>query len=130
MFLTKRRQILELRPILDYLWAGEEKRFTRRESKIVLATYHAVRAQHPELAGPALYEMVVAHQTGVSAEAAKALVRAAEQSFADWPKERPLTFRDVVHYLCFESFVKSHDKNEWTRTSLGDIVDSVIPDGL
>jgi hypothetical protein len=130
VFLPKRRQIMERRPALSYLWPGEERRYAKRESKIVLATYHVVRSQYPLLTGKALYEMVVAHQTGVSADDAKAMVRVAEQSFAEWPSDRDLTFRDVVHYLCFESFVKSHDNNEWTRTSLREVVDSVIPKEL
>ena len=91
--------------------------------------YRKVRAQHPGLTGIALYEKVVSSLPGVSAEAAQTLVRAAEQTFAEWPEERELTFRDVVHYLCFDRFPQFHNRN-WTRTSLRGAVESVIPEDL
>ena len=117
-------------PVLSFMWIGEEKRYFRRESRKVLAMYRAVRAQHPAVTGMALYEEVVGRVTGVSADGARALVRAAEQSFATWPSERDLTFRDVVHYLCFESFSQSHGNRNWMRTSLREVVDSEIPKDL
>jgi hypothetical protein len=120
----------EAPPILGFLWTREERQYAKRESRKALAMYHAVRAEHPELAGLPLYEQVVVSLTGASAEAAQALVRAAEQSFAVWPSERELTFRDVVHYLCFEGFTRSHSDRGWTRTSLRDVADSVIPKDL
>ena len=92
--------------------------------------YHTVRAQNPHLTGAKLYEKVVVNLTGVDAEAAQAFVRAAEQSFTEWPSERGLTFRDVVHYLCFEGFTQSHDNRGWTRSSLRQVADSVIPSDL
>ena len=92
--------------------------------------YHAVRARHPELAGMALYEQIVVSLAGVTAEAAHALVRAAEQSFTGWPSDRALSFRDVVHYLCFDGFARSHNDRGWTRTSFRRIADSVIPKEL
>lgn len=115
---------------LNFFWAVEEGRYARRESRNVLAMYRMVRAQHPELTGIALYEKVVSSLPGVSAEAAQTLVRAAEQTFAEWPEERELTFRDVVHYLCFERFSRDHDNRNWTRTSLRGAVESVIPEDL
>lgn len=116
--------------MIGFTWAGEERRYVRRESRKVLATYHEVRAQEPALTGKQLYEKVVAKLTGATADAAKALVRAAEQSFAQWPSERELTFRDVAHYLCFESFSQAHDNRDWTRTLLSKVVDAEIPKGL
>ena len=117
-------------PVLSFMWAAEERRHVRRESRKVLAMYRAVRAQHPAVTGIALYEKIVAMLTGASADAARGLVRAAEQSFCEWPSERELTFRDVVHYLCFESFSQSHDDRSWTRTLLREVVDSEIPKEL
>jgi hypothetical protein len=117
-------------PVLSFLWAAEERRYVRRESRKVLATYHAVRTQHPAVTGTALYEEVVAMMTGVSSDAARGIVRAAEKSFCEWPCDRDLTLRDVVHYLCFEGFSKSHDERNWTRTLLREVVDKEIPKGL
>ena len=92
--------------------------------------YHTVRAQNPQLTGTKLYEKVVVSLTGMDAEAAQALVRAAEQSFAEWPLVRELTFRDVVHYLCFEGFIRSHNGRRWTRSSMREVAEAVIPNDL
>jgi hypothetical protein len=117
-------------PILSFLWLGEEKRYVRRECKKALQTYHDLRAQHSAIKGLALYEQVVVRLTGASADAAKALVRAAECTFAEWPVERDLIFRDVVHYLCFKQFCQSHGDRGWMRTSLRQVVDAEIPRNL
>jgi hypothetical protein len=61
---------------------------------------------------------------------ARAVVRAAEQSFAEWPSPRELTFRDVAHYLCFESLCRSRKNRKWTAEVLSEVVDSEIPVGL
>ena len=118
---------------LSVLWSKrkrEERRYAKRESLKALAMYHAMREQHPELTGIALYEKIVASLTGADAEAAHALVQAAEQSFAEWPSDRGLTFRDVVHYLCFDGYTKSHDDLGWTRTSMRKVANAVIPKDL
>jgi hypothetical protein len=117
-------------PVLSFMWAAEERRYARRESRKVLAMYRVVRAQHPAVTGIALYEKIVATLTGTSADAARGLVRAAEKSFCEWPCERDLTFRDVVHYLCFEGFSQSHGDRSWTRTLLREVVDKEIPKNL
>ncbi len=122
--------MIERWPLLGFMWLGEEGRYARRESRKALATYRDVRTQHAAVTGTALYEKIVARLTGASADAARALVRSAQQSFAEWPVERELTFRDVVHYLCFERFSRSHGNRHWTRTSLRRIVDAEIPRNL
>ena len=122
--------MMERLPGLGYIWTREERHFARRLSRRALATYHVVRAQHAELTGLALYEKIVEALAGVGAEAAGALIRAAERCFTGWPSVRGLTFRDVVHYLCFDGFTRSHGDRGWTRTSLRKVVDSVIPQDL
>jgi transcriptional regulator with XRE-family HTH domain len=126
----RRGSRFEQLPSLGFAIEMEERRYAKRESRRALAIYDAVHAQHPELTGIALYEKITESLAEVGAEAAHALVRAAEQSFAEWPNDRELTFRDVVHYLCFDGFSRSHDGRGWTLTSLGEIADSVIPKDL
>jgi len=113
-----------------FMLEEQERQYVRRESRNVLATYVSVRAENPALTGKVLYEEVVTTWTGGSTEAARALVRVAEQSFAVWPSERELTFRDVVHALCFERLSKMHDNRKWTYTLLRPVVDSEIPRDL
>lgn len=122
--------MIERLPILGFILTRQERHYAKAESGRALAMYHTVREQYPGLSGIALYERIVANLTGVNAEAAQALVRAAEQSFTEWPSDRGLTFRDVVHYLCFDGFTRSHNDRGWTRTSLREVADSVIPKDL
>ena len=117
-------------PFLGFMRTREERRYARRESTNALAIYHSVRALHPELAGIALYETIVVKLAGVDSENAQALVRAAAQSSLGWPSVRELTLRDVVHYVCFTGFTRTHNDRGWTRTSLREVVDSVIPGDL
>lgn len=121
---------MERLPVLSFIWTREERQYAKIESRKALAMYHTVRAQHPELTGTKLYEKIITLLTGVDAEQAQALIRAAEQSFTEWPNDRRLTFRDIVHYLCFYGFTRSHNDRGWTSASLREISDSVIPKDL
>jgi hypothetical protein len=122
--------MIAILPSFEFMWKREEKHYAKRESGKALAMYHTVHSQHPELSGMALYERIVASLAGVDAQEAHSLVRAAEQSIAGWPEDRDLTFRDVVHYLMFRSFTRSHNDRGWTRTSFREVADSVIPKDL
>lgn len=60
------------------------------------------------------------------------LVRRAEESFADWPAERAVRFRDVVHYLIFDEYLHQGQgkAREATKTNMGAVVARVIPEEL
>src|ERR1700751_3073262 len=85
--------------------ARTERRYAERASAQLLELYRRARHEHPELLRRALYRNIVAQRLGPEARRADELVRRAEQSFADWPADRELKFRDVVHYLIFDEYV-------------------------
>lgn len=114
------------------LFAGSaERRYARRASEQMLDLFQRERRERPELSGSALYEAVAARRLGDKPRISAAeVVRRAEESFADWPAERAVRFRDVVHYLIFDEYTHAGKAREATRTNMGAVVARVIPEEL
>lgn len=115
-------------PLLGFIRTSEERHYAKSESRKAPAMYHTVRAQYPELIETKLYAKIVVSLTGADAAATRALVRAAEQSLAEWPRDRGLTFRDVVHYLCFSRGLTATVDGRAHRCARS--LNSVIPNDL
>ena len=109
----------------------KEKHHAAATSRQLLKLYEKVAAERPGLKRMELYRRIVmARQGGTEAAADAVLVRATE-SFATWPVERALTFRDVVHYLAVSDYLASGDvPPEWARENLGRVVATFVPDNL
>ena len=107
-----------------------EKRFARHASRELLDLFWLEQREHPELSGRSLYEAVVARRLGPNAARAAEVIRHAEESFTDWPIERELRFRDVVHYLIFDEYTHRAKARQGTRTNIGDTVARIIPEDL
>ena len=111
--------------------ATAERHYARRASEQLLDLFRRERLDRPELSGRALYEAVAARRLGVKPRISAAeLVRRAEESFADWPAERAVRFRDVVHYLIFDEYLHQGKAREATRTNMGAVVARIIPEEL
>jgi len=104
-----------------------ERRFARQASAELLELYKQQRRQHPNMSGRALYEEIVAQRLGPQAVRANELVRRAEESFTDWPADRDLKFRHVVHYLVFYEYTLLDPARGGTMTNMGAVVAQVIP---
>lgn len=116
---------------LGVLVAHAERRYAKGASEELLELFRREQSAHPELKGRALYEAVIAHRLGPNAShSAAEIVRRAAESFADWPVERALTFRDVVHYQIFDEYMRRGEVSVGTRTNIGDAVARVIPEQL
>jgi hypothetical protein len=115
---------------LDVLRAHAERRYARQASARLLELYWQQRREQPDLARRALYESVVARRLGIDARRAPAIVRSAEESFTDWPVERELRFRHVVHYLIFDEYMRTGRHREGTKTNMGGVVARVIPEEI
>jgi YHS domain-containing protein len=114
---------------LSWLIAWRERRFAATCARQMLELHHDVVMRYPLLQGPDLYRRIVAQRVGDDA-AAQAVLQHAEQSFAIWPAERALNYRDVVHYLAVSEFVATHRDAHWVYADMKRIVESVIPQGL
>jgi hypothetical protein len=120
------------RKLLGPLFVGwREKQHAARTSRELLKIYHSVAAAHPGLKPPELYRHIVMARLGGTRAGADAILDRAAESFATWPVERALTFRDVVHYLAVSDYLATNeDAAEWTRENLGRVVSSLVPDNL
>jgi hypothetical protein len=104
-----------------------ERRYAKAASQQLLELFRRQQRERPELKGRALYEAVVARRLGSNPTLSAAeIVRRAKESFADWPTDRELKFRDVVHYHIFDEYMRqSHVVG--TRTNFGVVVAQIIP---
>jgi hypothetical protein len=101
-----------------------ERRHTAKISRKLLETYRHAAAAYPGLQRRALYLRIVVGYLGCAPAAADEVLESAEESFAAWPAQRALTFRDVVHYLAVPECTTT---TGWTRGNLGSVVASIVP---
>ena len=111
--------------------AHAERRYAREASEQLLELFRTEQRQHPELRGRALYQAVIARRLGTNPTLSAAeIVRRAEESFTDWPVERELRFRHVVHYQIFDEYTRQAANRQGTRTNIGDAVARIIPEEI
>jgi len=118
------------RDVFSGLLPWRERRFARRIGRELLKLYRIVSASHPDLRGRRLYRTIVISHTRVDPESAEALLDQAEESFAAWPTQRALKFRDVVHFIAVSEFLATHGNSSWIHSDIGREVASVIPPSL
>jgi hypothetical protein len=110
------------------LAAWRERRFAAECCRRLLGLCQRIAADHPELTGVALYLKVVAAHLGGDAAVARRVIEGAEESYASWPVERALKFRDVVHYLAVVGYC--HGNGVAVSTDVRPVIDAVIPHAL
>jgi len=110
--------------------AHAERRYARQAATQLLELYWRQRSEHPDLKPRALYQSVVAQRLGPQANRAAQIVRRAEESFTDWPVERELRFRHVVHYLIFEEYTHGGTAREGTKINMGVVVARIVPEDI
>jgi hypothetical protein len=111
------------------LVSRSESRHVAQIADELLKLYWIVAASDPGLRRRDIYRKVVMARTGADEDEAGVLLRRAEQSFASWPKERDLTFADVVHYVAVSEYLGSDDRFS-TRIDMGRLVAGRIPPEL
>jgi hypothetical protein len=111
--------------------ARAERRYAKEASRQLLELFWREQQEHPELKGQALYAATIARRLGSNPPLSAAeIVRRAAESFADWPRDRELKFRDVVHYQIFDEYIHQGEERLGTRTNIGVAVVRVIPEEL
>lgn len=76
-----------------------ERRHAARCCRRLRRLHDEVRRDEPGLPAQALYARIVQRHLGIDALAAGRVLELAADSYTRWPDERPLTFRDIAHYL-------------------------------
>jgi hypothetical protein len=126
---SERVSLLRLLPrfAMEYVAAWREWRVAKQAGQAALDFYQTLRAKRPDLAGKALYEALVCERNRIEASAARTILRHAEESFAAWPNERDLVFRDVVQYLVISEYLVSHPKRVGTTINMSRVISRLIP---
>ena len=123
-------RLADLIPSLSFLVARRERVYAERESAMMLELYRGVRSANAQLAGKKLYEKIVAHRLGCDEREAREIVRHADESYAQWPDDRDLAFRDVVHYVIVHHLLAPHTGFVGTLANTEQTVMAVIPGEL
>jgi hypothetical protein len=76
-----------------------ERSRIRRICQESMNSYRKISAETPESSELTRYAQVIQRETGADANTVQRAIRRAEESFASWPVERPVKFRDIVQYL-------------------------------
>jgi hypothetical protein len=122
-----------LRP-LNFVATMRERREIRRFCDESLNLYRQVEAQMPQASQNERYARFIELRSGATPATVLTVMRRAEESFADWPNERPLNFRDVVQYLAVTDCLKIDIAVAGVRSRIVDfvidIVGQVIPRDL
>ncbi len=109
----------------------QEKHYAAKTSRELLKLHEKIAAARPGLGKQELYRHIVMARLGGTLAAADAVLARATESFATWPVERALTFRDVVHYLAVSDYLATNaEAADWTRENLGRVVASLVPEHL
>ena len=105
----------------------QERRYAERESAVMLALYKEVRETDAPLVGKKLYEKIVARRLECDETEAAEIVRHADESYAQWPDDRDLTFRDVVRYVIVHHLLSRHAGRVGTQANTEQTVMDTIP---
>lgn len=112
---------------LHMLVGWRERRFVRACCVELLALYQRTESLHPELSGEPLYRRVVEAKLGREGREVDDVIHGAQVSYAHWPVERELCFRDVVHYLAVSGYCEARGRKPWLRSHVVDVIDAEIP---
>ncbi len=115
---------------IDMLRTWRERVTARQISRESLRIYREVEEALPELAGVTRYREIVARQTGLDGAGVDEVLERAENSFATWPVERPLRFRDVVQYIVAWQCLNAGTTALGVRSRLTAIIAAEIPGEL
>lgn len=113
-----------------WLLAWRERRFAAECAHTLMKIHREQSVRYPGVQGEMLYRRIVANHLGGDHAAVDAVLRFARQSFAIWPTERELNFRDVVHYLAVSQFMAAHGHARWVYADMKRIVHAIVPANL
>ena len=114
----------------NFLRVMRERQHVKRTCRDCLALYRRVEAQRANATAAERYAHVIASRTGADANGVTTIMRRAEESFAAWPNERALTFRDVVQYLAVTERLGDTLSESGVRAHVAEIVARLIPANL
>ena len=108
-----------------------ERRHIRRICGEFLSLYRQVEGEMPQASNMELYARIIQRRSGANAHEVQRFMRRAAESFAAWPIDRPLNFRDIVQYVavtdCLETDIAVDGVRSRVVETAMDIVPTMIP---
>lgn len=120
-------RLVEHLPLLGRSVARTEHAYAKRQCALLLEIYEHFQKQDPAVAGDELYARVVAYGLDCNLNAARSIVLGADRSFAQWPTERDVVFRDVVSFLLMNQLLPAHSRTLGVQANITSIVAAAIP---
>lgn len=117
----------EISPPFAWLHAWRERLYARRCCRELRELHDRLALDQPALRGAALYTRVVQQHLGLTADEADEVLARAEESYSDWPATRPITFRDVVHYLAVSGLCNRPGARGWVLADVRPVIERWIP---
>jgi hypothetical protein len=107
--------------------AMREVKHVKRTCRECLQLYRSAAREKADSIAVERYAYVVARRTGADANGVKTIMRRVEESFAVWPNERPVNFRDVVQYLAITECLSESVSESGVRAEVTSVVSKLIP---
>lgn len=117
-------------PFLGRLVARRERTLAKAECASLLEIVNGLRAGEPSLEGESLYARVIMQRLSCDAAKAREVLRRVDESFAQWPEQRDIRFRDVANYLIVVGIMDAHSSAMGTRSDMEALVAAAIPKDL
>jgi hypothetical protein len=111
----------------NFIGALRERKQIRRICAESLTLYRQVEIEMPHASNTDRYARVIERRSGADAAAALKFMRRAEESFAQWPIERPLNFRDIVQYMVVTDGFKTDIAVAGVRSRAVDFAVDIVP---
>lgn len=117
-------------PFLNRMVAHREQSLARTCCEQMLEILKAISLREPNLHGEGLYARTISERLACDMSRSREIVRMADQSFAQWPEERDVRFRDVVNYLIVHEILGKDPKTMGTQSDIDRICRDLIPTTL
>ncbi len=111
----------------NFIGAMREREQIRRICTEALALYRQVEIEMPHASSTDRYAHFIERHSGANGAAALKIMRRAEESFATWPNERPLNFRDIVQYLVVTDGFNTDIAVDGVRSRAVDFAVDIVP---
>ena len=112
----------------NFIAAMRERKQIRRVCAESLKLYRQIEIEMPQASNTDRYARVIERRSGADAAAALKIMRRAEESFASWPIERPLNFRDIVQYMVVTDSFKTDIAVDGVRSRAVDFAIDIVPE--
>ncbi len=116
-----------LRP-LNFVAVLRERRQIRRICSDLLKLYRRIELETPGSSNLERYARVIEERSRADPDTVQAIMRRTEESFAEWPVERPLNFRDIVQYMAITGGLKADIAVTGVRSRFVDLVFVIVAD--